>query len=260
MILNWRMKLIKSKNLHSFKMKKEINVKQSRFRDATWFSKAENLAVPIVIGGAGGIGSWLTLFLSRVLSSTTLIFLYDYDTVEEINMAGQLYCTDDIGKDKAVAISDMVIKYAGYGGIVVQKEKYIDKSLASPIMFSAFDNMEARKVMFKNWKSEAAGHDGDSIFIDGRLLAEQLQVFFVTPENAKVYEDIHLFDDSEVDDVSCSYKQTTHFAATIAGKMVQGFTNWLSKDVAELPFYYEEFGTLFMTTTTSNNITIAELK
>ena len=230
-------------------MKKTVNVKQSRFRDAAWFSKAENLAIPIVIGGAGGIGSWLTLFLSRVISPTTLIFLYDYDTVEEINMAGQLYGTKDISKYKVDAMKDMAAEYAGYRSVMVQKEKYIDKSLASPIMFSAFDNMEARKVMFENWKKEAANLPDDAIFIDGRLLAEQLPVFFVTPDKAKLYEDVHLFDDSEVDDVSCSYKQTTHFAATIAAKMVQGFTNWLSKDIAELPFYYEEFGTLFMTTT-----------
>lgn len=229
-------------------MKKRINVKQSRFRDAAWFSKVENLAIPIVIGGAGGIGSWLTLFLSRVLSPTTFIYLYDHDTVEEINMAGQLYSTQDIGRYKVDAINLMTIHYSGYRSINPHKEKYVKGSLASPIMFSAFDNMEARKAMFENWKLEAENFASDAIFIDGRLLAEQLQVFFVTPKTAKLYEDVYLFDDSEVDDTNCSYKQTTHFAATIAAKMVQGFTNWLSKDIAELPFYYEEFGTLFMTT------------
>jgi len=235
-------------------MKKQINVKQSRFRDAAWFSKVENLAIPIVIGGAGGIGSWLTLFLSRVLSPTTFLYLYDHDTVEEVNMAGQLYSVNDIGKYKVDAINEMVIRYSGYRSINPQKEKYVKESLASPIMFSAFDNMEARKIMFENWKNEAANFKDDSIFIDGRLLAEQLQVLFVTPDKAALYEDVYLFDDSEVDDTSCSYKQTTHFAATIAAKMVQGFTNWLAKEaMAELPFYYEEFGTLFMTTVTQND-------
>ena len=232
-------------------MKKQINVKQSRFRDAAWFSKAESLAIPIVIGGAGGIGSWLSLFLSRVLSPATFIYLYDHDTVEEVNMAGQLYCTDDIGKYKVDAVNELIFHYSGHRSVIAQKEKYVEKSLASPIMFSAFDNMEARKVMFNNWNSEARieAFKDESIFIDGRLLAEQLQVFFVTPKTAKIYEDLYLFNDSEVEDAGCSYKQTSHFAATIAAKMVQGFTNWLAKDaMAELPFYYEEFGTLFMTT------------
>jgi len=59
----------------------------------------------------------------------------------------------------------------------------------------------------------------------------------------------HLFNDSEVADLSCSYKQTSHFAATIAAKMVQGFTNWFVRDTAELPFFYEEIGNLFLATT-----------
>jgi hypothetical protein len=228
--------------------KKEINVKQSRFRDASWFEKVETFPIPIVIGGAGGIGSWLVLFLSRMLPPTSYLFLYDNDVVEEINMAGQMYSTKDVGQYKVDAMSNMAKLYAGYDRVQVQKELYVADSLSSPVMFSAFDNMEARKVMFKNWKSEAAGYDGRSIFIDGRLLAEQLQVFFVTPETAKLYEDVYLFDDSEVEEANCSYKQTTHFAATIAAKMTQGFTNWLIPDMAELPFYYEEFGALFLST------------
>ena len=86
-----------------------------------------------------------------------------------------------------------------------------------------------------------------------RLLAEQLQVFIVTPETADRYKKDFLFDDSEVEDMNCSYKQTTHFAATIAAKMVQGFTNWLIKDEAEVPFYYEEIGSLFLTNTHEAN-------
>ena len=72
-------------------------------------------------------------------------------------------------------------------------------------------------------------------------------MFIVTPETARRYQKEFLFDDSEVEDTNCSYKQTTHFAAAIAAKMVQGFTNWLIKDEAEVPFYYEEIGSLFLT-------------
>jgi len=228
-------------------MKKEINVKKSRFRDATWFVKAESFTTPIVVGGAGGIGSWLTLFLSRMLSDNFL-FLYDYDVVEEVNMAGQLFSKKHIGQFKTQAMQDIVDNFTDFSKLSIQSEKYTIDSLASPVMFSCFDNMEARKVMFQKWSSEAPKHE-HAIFIDGRLLAEQLQVFFVTPATARRYQRDFLFDDAEVEDVNCSYKQTTHFAAAIAAKMVQGFTNWLVNDnmEAELPFYYEEIGSLFLT-------------
>ena len=224
----------------------KVEVKKSRFRDATWFEKVDKFDIPVVIGGAGGIGSWLTLFLARMLPSTGYIFLYDYDNVEEVNMAGQLYAKEHINRPKVDAMQDIVSRFTDYTHLSCQNEKYTADSLRSPVMFSAFDNMEARKVMFENWKSQV-GKGVDEIFIDGRLLAEQLQVFYVTPETADTYERKYLFDDSEVEEENCSYKQTTHFAAAIAAKMVQGFTNWLVRDQVELPFYYEEIGSLFLT-------------
>jgi len=145
-----------------------IDVKKSRFRDASWFEKVDKFVVPIIVGGAGGIGSWLTLFLSRMLPPTSYIMLYDFDTVEEVNMAGQLFRTQDIGKLKVDAIKDIVYSFSGYEKINVMPERYDKDSLKSPIMFSGFDNMKARKDMFENWLSEAEGYP-ESIFIDGRL-------------------------------------------------------------------------------------------
>ncbi len=220
-----------------------IDIKKSRFRDASWFEKLDKYVVPIIIGGAGGIGSWLALFLSRMLPPTSYILLYDFDIVEEVNMAGQLFRIQDIGKPKVHAIKDIVKDFSGYEKITMMEEKYDKESLRSPVMFSAFDNMVARKDMFENWLEEAEKYP-DSIFIDGRLNAEQFQVFYVTLENALKYKNSHLFNDNEVEDVNCSYKQTTHFAAAIAAKMVQGFTGFLD-DTYELPFKYEEIGPLF---------------
>ena len=226
-----------------------IDVKKSRFRDASWFEKLDKYVIPIIIGGAGGIGSWLALFLSRMLPPTSYIILYDFDKVEEVNMAGQLFRIQDIGLPKVHAIQNIVLDFSGYGKLTAMKERYDKESLKSPVMFSAFDNMVARKDMFENWLEEAQEYP-DSIFIDGRLNAEQFQVFYVTLENALKYKNTHLFDDSEVEDVNCSYKQTTHFAAAIAAKMVQGFTAFLD-DTYELPFKYEEIGPLFFNETES---------
>lgn len=222
-----------------------IDVKKSRFRDASWFEKLDKYTIPIVIGGVGGIGSWLTLFLSRMMGPDSYLILYDFDRVEEVNMAGQLFKDEDIGKLKVTAIKDIAKDFSSYDKIVLQPDRYDRESLRSPVMFSCFDNMKARKDMFENWMEEAKKYP-ESIFIDGRLNAEQFQVFYVTLENALQYKNKYLFDDSEVEDANCSYKQTTHFAAAIAAKMVQGFTGFLD-DTYELPFKYEEIGPLFFT-------------
>ena len=85
-----------------------MDIKKSRFRDATWFQKVEEFTIPIVIGGSGGIGSWLTLFLSRNMTETNSLILYDFDRVEEVNIAGQLFRIKDVGKLKADAMRDIV--------------------------------------------------------------------------------------------------------------------------------------------------------
>lgn len=222
-----------------------IDVKQSRFRDASWFEKLNKYTIPIIIGGVGGIGSWLTLFLSRMMGPDSYLILYDHDKVEEVNLAGQLFTSSDIGLSKVSAMRRIVYDFSGYDKVEAMEEMYDAESLKSPVMFSCFDNMEARKVMFENWLQEAEKYP-DSIFIDGRLNAEQFQVFYVTLEWALQYKNKHLFSDAEVEDTNCSYKQTTHFAASIAAKMVQGFTGFLDSTY-ELPFKYEEIGPLFLT-------------
>ena len=122
-----------------------------------------------------------------------------------------------------------------------------------PIMISCFDNMEARKQMFAAWKEDVSTCREENkhkyIFIDGRLNAEQYQVFVVTPDRIEDYEK-YLFDDSEIpDDGACSYRQTSHFAAMIAARMTQCLTNFFANQVApdtyELPFLIEEAGPSF---------------
>ena len=48
---------------------------------------------PVVIG-AGGIGSWLSILLSRIGVQPMII---DYDTIENHNLGGQLFKESQIG-------------------------------------------------------------------------------------------------------------------------------------------------------------------
>lgn len=56
--------------------------KYNRFKGATWFEWFLNK--PVILGGAGGTGSWLSLLLSRLGCH---IYLYEMDTFEGHNMA-----------------------------------------------------------------------------------------------------------------------------------------------------------------------------
>jgi len=217
-------------------METTINVRQSRFRDAPFFNKAETAVV--TIGGIGGIGSWLAFYLSRIVGK---IYMYDFDQIETVNLAGQLFKSSDVGMSKVRAMQVMINQY-GTALIYSQNEKIVPESdIRENFVFSAFDNMEARKTLFDHWKK----NETRELFVDGRLLADQYEVYFVTKGQEEAYE-ASLFDDAEVPAVACSFKQTSHFAAICAARMVHGFTNYLSSHMFyKLPFHVAEEGGLF---------------
>jgi hypothetical protein len=120
--------------------------------------------------------------------------------------------------------------------------KFNNKSMPLPFMFSCFDNMEARKIMFERWclLYEKTKNE-NMLFVDGRMTADTGQIYFVQPKNIERYKET-LFDDSEVEDLACSYKATTHNGAIIAGNMVAGFNNHianlnLKEHMYEVPFH-----------------------
>ena len=228
----------------------------SRFKDAPWFPKEET---NVIVGGAGGIGSWLTLLLSR---AGFYPVVYDFDVLEGHNLAGQLYTQKDaeIGALKVDALKGLCKHFADTD-ITVMAEKYTKDSMTHNYVFSAFDNMQARKDMFAAWKEYVkeweefksvadAAHIpnislSEPIFIDGRLTAEQMQIFCVTPDKIEEYEK-HLFDDTEVQDAPCTMKQTSHSAAMIASHMVGFFTNHMTNNAVKdkdrtVPFFWEYF-------------------
>lgn len=234
------------------------DVQAGRFKDAEWFPKED---MEVIVGGAGGIGSWLTMLLSRLAMPN--IYVYDFDTLEVHNMSGQLYGKQHIGQPKVVALADVCQSFADTT-ITGLNEKLDENSMATNFMFGAFDNMEARKTIFELWKGHVAEWSeakarvdaGEStwekedmlpytpIYIDGRLTLEQIQVFCVTPDKIEAYEKDHLFPDGDVEEAECTLKQTSHTAALIGGMMVGLFTNHLGNVIngtteREVPFLYQ---------------------
>lgn len=210
-------------------------VHSSRFKDAPWFPGGKEEYV--LIGGAGGIGSWLTVLMSR---AGFLPIVFDFDILEEHNMGGQLYGQPHIGKLKVEALKEIVSEFCATE-IEVSIEKYTEETESHIFVMCAYDNMKAREDTFNNWKKEFAEPwlkwvtDGkpedvlederEPIFIDGRLTMEQVQIFSVRPSNMDRYEKEHLFPDSDVEDAPCTLKQTSHSAAIIGGLMTSLFTN-----------------------------------
>lgn len=224
------------------------NITGNRQLDAPWRLK-ENL--DIILGGAGGISSWTALFLSRAnIDEKLTLHIFDNDHVEVHNVGGQLYSPIQSGQFKVDAIKSNIQFLCGENSsLQIYPELYTEKSITSHIMIGGFDNMKARKIMYDNWLKESA-NEIESIYspllIDGRLTAEQIQIFCVTPENCLEYSRKHLFHDSAVQDAPCSFKQTSHVAgmigSLITNMLLSHITNCnLGNKGREVPFFYEYF-------------------
>ena len=226
-----------------------------RMKGAKWFGKARTNEVMIL--GQGGIGSWLTLMISRL---GCVIYTWDMDRYETHNMTGQLVRGKDIGKLKTTAIIEICREFNDNSPTIYPNAEFTAQSYAHHTMLNGFDNMDARKIAFMKWKeyvrdirevqhmSGAILKPEDCFFQDGRLTAEQLQIFNITGDRLDLidlYEKEYLFEDKEGFEGDCTFKQTSHAAAMIASHMVGFYTNWLTnrvtgdKDFAKVPFKYE---------------------
>ena len=219
----------------------------TRFSGASWFDEIQKSRV--IIAGIGGIGSNVAFQLARMAPAN--ITLYDEDIVERVNMAGQLYSTNDIGQRKVDAIASMISAYTLAKQVNAVPSKFTDNTEAGDIMICGFDNMAARKTFYNSWKRHIQTLTPDSrakcLFLDGRLSIDTLQIFCIQG-NDKVsmdrYETEFLFSDFQAEHTVCSMKQTTYLACMIGSLMVNLFTNFIANSLNpiipyDLPFFTE---------------------
>ena len=216
----------------------------TRFSGAEWFNKIQEKV--IIVGGAGGISSNTIFQLARVHPNS--IYIFDDDTVEEVNLAGQMFSNDSVGKKKVDAIANIVKDFCRYESVFAMPERYTEDSFTADIMICGFDNMKARKVFFNNWCKHVDEQKDKSkcLFIDARLSFDTLQVFTITGDdefNKTRYEKEFLFSDEEADETICSLKQTTFMACMIASFIINNVVNCCANElipmVKQLPFFIE---------------------
>lgn len=218
----------------------------SRFSGAIWYDAIQHKV--ITLAGLGGIGSYVGFLLSRMHPQH--LYMYDDDKVEATNLSGQLYGNNDINVFKVSALGNMIINYSDFRGMTGYPIRFSEDNNATDIMICGFDNMEARKTFYTQWKVRVNTKDtteekSKCLFIDGRLAAEEFQVLTITGDNEaamRKYEKDFLFSDAQADATLCSYKQTTFCANMIASYMVNNFVNFVANECNPLiprvvPFY-----------------------
>lgn len=225
-----------------------IDDSTARFSGAEWYEAIQRAEV--IIAGLGGIGSHLALQIGRMHPNKMV--LYDDDTVDTVNMSGQLYPMHSVGTPKTTAMMNQLRKYASIHNVFAVENKFTYDSVPADIMLCGFDNMEARKTYFNSWlrhvKTKATEEQkAKCLYIDGRLSMDTLQVLCITGNDEYCinrYQNEFLFSDEEADATVCSMKQTTYMACMIGAIMTNLFTNFIANSIDpvipySLPFFTE---------------------
>lgn len=223
-----------------------------RWGGADWADQQRD----IMLIGVGGIGSWLALSLSRIGHS---LYLIDGDVVDETNVTGgQMYKMSDVGDNKVNSVFNICREMGCIAPITPISNMFTATTGMINICITALDNMEARKLAFTIWLEEinyslGGKHLDDCLFMDGRLLLENMEILTIhanNPEQVEKYKKEYLFSDEEVEELDCTTKQSTFGAMTIAGLMTATLCNWLTNrkldmEFRAVPFYQRLYMPLF---------------
>lgn len=211
----------------------------TRFKGFNWANDLKN----VYIIGAGGTGSWISLFLSKIGHS---IHIWDEDSFSFENLSGQFTLTTTIGVNKTRATRDNTRAFGCDNPYYVNdrhwnEDEFINRN--SNIVISCADSMDVRKRAFEYWKKhQLAKTERDpsemNVFIDTRMSAVTGEIYMLTTsKHMKLYE-ATLFSDEEAIEAPCNLKATTHCAATLAGLVVAMFNNQVSNKIDG--FYIQE--------------------
>ncbi|OQX52708.1 MAG: hypothetical protein B5M48_04765 [Candidatus Omnitrophica bacterium 4484_213] len=171
----------------------------------------DDLKTPIVIIGAGGIGSPTCLALAKM--GCQRISIFDPDTIENHNLPNQIYRLGDLGKSKVSALKEIIKDFSGLE-IEIKEEKYTSQQI-SGIVICAVDTMEVRQAIWKGVK----WNPRIPLYIDARMGAEICRIYSikpVDPDDVEIYE-ATLYSDDEAINLPCTARAIIYNVFTIAG-------------------------------------------
>ena len=167
----------------------------------------DELGMTIDIAGAGGIGSWTAVALTRIGCVNLRVF--DPDKIEEVNVPSQAYNFKEVGIDKVIALGVKLAAINPEISFSGSCSKYSPTGRSLPnILILAVDSMKERKAIYGMVKNT------DIWIIDGRMGGEEFRIYTAkTKDYAKCLD----YSGEETKDIPCSAKAIAYNTMIIGG-------------------------------------------
>lgn len=160
--------------------------------------------IPIHIIGCGATGSAIALALAKMGFEN--ISLYDFDNIEMHNLPNQMFGLSDIGKNKAIALKDIIKQQTGFD-IKAYDNKLEGGEVLSGVVFVLTDTMRSRKDI---WLKSLKFKPSIELVIETRMDLRCGRIYTINPNDfnhIKKYEDT-LYEDAEAEVSACGNSQT----------------------------------------------------
>ncbi len=170
-----------------------------------------DIQYPVIIVGAGGIGSWTALGLAKC--GYPRITVWDDDVVESANVPNQVYRPDQVGRPKVEALREVIETFSGTEIIIRQKRFGAEDSLRG-ITIVGVDSMASRRLVW----SQAKRNPSVPLYVDARMARESGRIYTINPlqpTEADFYETT-LYSDKEATPVPCGEQSIVHNVWVIA--------------------------------------------
>lgn len=151
-------------------------------RQGNWFKGYEfNKQVHII--GVGATGSFVAYQLAKM--GVKNLHVWDYDVIEEHNVANQVYGMQDLGRQKVYALGKRIQDDTGID-IVAHNEKVTadTKDRLQGIVFILVDSMSARKDIFSALKYNMR----IDLVVETRMSIDCGRVYTVNPMDRNIVE------------------------------------------------------------------------
>jgi molybdopterin/thiamine biosynthesis adenylyltransferase len=146
------------------------------------------------------------------------VTVFDDDKVEIENMSSQFFRFKDIGKNKAVALADLIYEFTNVKIEAIAK-RYEGGTLPG-IVISAVDSMKSRTLI---WDQHVGMAPATRMIIDPRMAAETALMYVMNPMDERddvSYRKTLYTDDNAVQE-RCTGKATVYTALSISAMVAK---------------------------------------
>ena len=171
----------------------------------------EKLAFPLVVIGAGAIGSAAVVTLAKIGCSDVTV--WDDDLLEEVNVHNQLCKAFRVGSPKVEALKELVEELTGTT-IQAEYRLYQGQRLQG-VVVAAVDSMDVRKAIWKRVRLNFQV----PLFLDARMGAEFARLYALRPTDldAVGFYETNLYGSEEAEPLPCSGRAIVYCPTVIGG-------------------------------------------